>query len=91
VRYEILINTALHPGASTRNRNSGILPDWSCRLPSLPGPAMTRQARCLSDETRWKPVLLSEYEILVPKMPNSGEYHRHLALVSRRDHFFVTN
>jgi hypothetical protein len=28
---------------------------------------------------------------LVAKVADAGEYHRHLALVSRRDHFFVTN
>src|SRR5881275_2816358 len=47
-----------------------------------------QKARCLSDQTgwkRWKPVLL------VSKMADAGEYHRHLVLVSGSDHFFVTH
>src|SRR5947208_35072 len=30
-------------------------------------------------------------ERLVPKVPNAGEYHRHLAFVSGSNHFFVAN
>src|SRR4029453_1473094 len=77
----------LTPGFSpvqSANGNSGILPDSSRRLPSLPN-AIARQARCMSDQTGWKPVLL------VSKMPYAGEYHRHLALVGGSDHFFIAN
>src|SRR5580765_1687161 len=44
-----------------------------------------REARCMSNRTGWKPVLL------VPKVPHAGEDHCHLALVSGGNHFFVTN
>ena len=39
----------------------------------------------MSDQTGWKPVLL------MSKVPYAGEYHRHLALVSGGNYFFVTN
>src|SRR5204863_535147 len=39
----------------------------------------------MCDHTGWKSVLL------VPKVSNSGEYHRHLAFVSGSNHFFVAN
>ena len=42
-------------------------------------------SKAMSDLTGWKPVLL------MPKMPDAGEYHRHLSLVSGGNHFFVTN
>src|SRR5439155_25823749 len=52
---------------------------------SLPDAAIARQARCMSDQTGWKPALL------VSEMPDRSEDHRHLAIVSGGDHFLVTN
>jgi hypothetical protein len=57
----------------------------------------------LAGHTRLKPgvnemndtVPLRPHEIgkpaSVPKVADAGEDHRHVALVRRRDHFFVTN
>src|SRR6266853_4111080 len=55
------------------------------RASSLPDAAIARQARCMSDQTGWKPALL------VSEMPDRSEDHRHLAIVSGGDHFLVTN
>src|SRR6266702_2033871 len=52
---------------------------------SLPDAAIARQARCMSDQTGWKPALR------VSEMPDRSEDHRHLAIVSGGDHFLVTN
>src|SRR6266853_6462971 len=52
---------------------------------SLPDAAIARQARCMSDQTGWKPALL------VSEMADRSEDHRHLAVVSGGDYLLVTN
>ena len=95
--YAAFINTGLQPGAMDENSEK------SFQRFSLPrGKPFKRLALRSGGHTRLKPGVneirercsirrLSLGISLVSKVADAGEDHRHVALVSGRDHFFVTN